>query len=57
VTHLSERLPKNIGEETNEDVCLDAITSLMPNGPNLQIGFLDTECRLGFGQLDVSSPQ
>ena len=55
--HLAQCLPENVCKETNQNVCLHTICPLMPDRPDLQIRFLDPECRLCFRQLDVSTPQ
>ena len=50
---MLERLPKHIGEKANQDVRLDAPRLVMPDRTDREIGLVDTERRLGLGELDV----
>src|SRR5437660_1695058 len=54
---LLEGFPQHVGQEADEDVGLDAILPLVPHGTNPQLTFLDAECRLRVGELDVRAPQ
>lgn len=54
---LSERLPWNIRQETNQDVGSNAIFILMPDGADGQFIVGDAKRPPGFGELDVSLPQ
>src|SRR2546426_11059518 len=40
---LLERLPQHVGEETDEDVGLDAVGALVPHRTNCQLALLDAE--------------
>ena len=52
-----QALPEHEGEEANEDVGLDAILTLVPDRPNVQLVFVDAESGLGLGELDIGFPQ
>src|SRR3989442_5954431 len=54
---LLERLPQHVGEETDEDVGLDAVGALVPHRTNCQLALLDAERRLDVRELDVGAPQ
>ena len=54
---LLQRLPQGIGDEADQNMRLDASFLVMPDRANRQIGLLDSEGGLGFGQLDVGLPQ
>jgi hypothetical protein len=54
--HL-QALPEHEGEKANEDTRLNAILALMPDRPQLELGFVDAESSLGLGELDIGSPQ
>ena len=57
LTHLTETFPEDIGEEADHDVGLHPVFSLMPDGTELQILFVEAERRLGFCKLDIGSPE
>src|SRR5580692_7626664 len=54
--HL-QALPQHEGEEADENVRLNAVLALMPDRPYLELVFLNAECGLGLGELDVGLPQ
>ena len=57
LTHLAERLPQHVRQETDEDVRKDTIFLLVPDWANLEIALMDAEGRFRLGQLDVRFPQ
>jgi hypothetical protein len=54
--HL-QSLPEDEGEETDEDVGLDAIFALMPDWTHAQFVLLDAKRRFGLSELDVGLPE
>src|SRR6266566_2054441 len=52
-----EGFPQHEGKEAHEDVSLDAIGALMPNGTDAQLILLDAECGFGLCELDEGFPQ
>ncbi len=54
---LLQCLPQHVSQKADQDVCLDAVLFMMPDGSNAKIGFLNPEGRLGFSELDVGLPQ
>ena len=54
---LLEGFPKDVGEEADEDVGLDSLLLLMPDGADGELGLLDPEGRLCLGELDVGLPE
>ena len=54
--HL-QALPQYEGEETDEDVRLNAILALVPDRPHVELVFLDGEGGFGLRELDVGFPE
>ena len=54
---LGEGFPEHVGKETDQDMGLDALGFLVPEGTDAKIALVYVECRLGFGQLDVGAPK
>jgi hypothetical protein len=54
--HL-QGLPQHEGKEAHEDMSLNAVAALTPDGAHLELILLDTKGGLGLGQLDVGLPQ
>jgi len=52
-----QALPQHEGEEADENVRLHAVLALMPDRPDVELIFLDAECRLRLGELNVGLPQ
>ncbi len=55
--HLMQRLPKDVGQEADQNVSLDSLLGLVPDRADSQVAFVDPERRLGVGQLDVRLPK
>src|SRR2546430_15560870 len=53
---LLERLPEHVGQETDEDVRLDARGLLMPDRSDAELTLLNAKGRLGLPQLHVRLP-
>jgi hypothetical protein len=49
--------PEHVGQKADQDIGLYAFWFLVPHRTNLEIGFLNVEGVLGFGQLDVGPLQ
>ena len=54
---LSQRLPKDIGQETHQNMRLHAFVLVMPDRTNGQLVFVDAKSPLGIGQLNVTFPE
>ena len=54
---LGQCLPQHVGQKADEDVCLDAMFFLVPDGTNLQVGLVNAKSCFRFGQLHVRLPQ
>ena len=54
---LLQSFPEDVGKEANQDVRLDAIGSLMPDGTQGQLAFVDSEGRFRLGQLGIGLPE
>src|ERR1700740_3530511 len=54
---LLERFPQHVRQKANQNVRLDTGLFVMPDRTDAQIGFLNTEGGLSFGQLNVGLPQ
>jgi hypothetical protein len=54
---LLEGFPEGVGKEANEDVGVDPLRFLVPNGADGQVALVDPECRLGLCELDVVLPE
>src|SRR5208337_4105210 len=52
----TQGLPKDIGQETDQNMRLNSSFLLMPYRANTQIAFVDTESILCLGQLNVCFP-
>src|SRR5205814_9696284 len=53
---LLERLPEHVGQETDEDVRLDARGLLMPDRSDAELTLVNAKCRLGLPQVHVRLP-
>jgi len=49
--------PESIGKKADEDMGLDAMFLLAPDGPHDQVALVQSKRFLGFRQLDVSTPE
>src|SRR6516162_9830343 len=54
--HL-QAFPQHEGEEADEDVRLDAVLTLMPDRPHVQLVLLDAKGGLSLGELDIGFPE
>ena len=54
---LTQRFPKNVGQEADQNVGRDSLFFLMPDRAQPEIAFVDAERRLGLRQLDVRFPK
>jgi hypothetical protein len=54
---LSQRLPKDVGQEAYQNMRLHAFVLVMPNGANGQFVFVDAKSPLGIGELHVAFPE
>ena len=52
-----QRLPHRIGQEADQDVCLDPVFFVMPDRPQNEFVLRDAKCPFGVRQLDVMFPQ
>src|SRR3989338_2492342 len=53
---LLQQLPKNVSQEADEDVRLDSIFSVVPDGSNLELRLVGAKRVLHLGELDVRLP-
>ncbi len=53
LAQASQRFPQHIRQEADENVRQHTIFFLVPDGPNVQVAFVNPKRRFGFGQLDV----
>lgn len=56
-SHLVQRLPENIRQETDQNVGLNPLFGLVPDRADPQIALVDPKCGFGLGQLDVRLPK
>ena len=54
---LTQRFPKDVGQEADQDVGQDSLFFLMPDRTQPKIVFVDAERRLRLRQLDVLFPK
>ena len=54
---LRERFPEHVGQKTHEDVGLDALRFLVPDGTDAQVAFVDAKRSFGLGELGIGAPQ
>src|SRR5208282_2123713 len=54
---LLQRLPQDVSEKAHQDVGLNPVFALMPDGPDRKLALMDAERRLRFAELNVGSPQ
>ena len=54
---LTQRFPKDVGQEADQDVGQDSLFFLMPDRTQPKIVFVDAERRLRLRQLDVRFPK
>lgn len=51
-----EGLPEDVGEKAHEDVRLDAIGLVMPDGSDREVGLVNAKGGLSLGELDIGFP-
>ena len=54
---LRKSFPQDIGQETDEDMSLDSLGFLVPDGTDAQVALVDAKCGLGLGELDIGAPE
>ncbi len=54
---LTQRFPKNVGQEADQDVGQNSLFFLMPDRTQPEVAFVDAERRLGLRQLDIRFPK
>ena len=52
----AQGFPKDISQETDQDVGLYALFLLVPDGPHHQVALVQPKGLFGLGQLDVGAP-
>ena len=57
LAQAGQRFPQHVRQEADQDVRQHAIFFLVPDGPDAQVAFVNSECCFGFGQLDVGFPK
>ena len=55
--HLMQYLPKDVGQEADQDVSLHPLLGLVPNRADSQVALVNPKRRFGVGQLDVRLPE
>ena len=54
---LSQHFPQDIGQRADQNMRLDPILTLMPNGTDPQVTLVNPKCRLSLRKLHVQLPQ
>ena len=54
---MGEGFPQDVGKKADEDVGLDPLGLLVPDGADAQVAFVDAKCGLGLGELDIGAPE
>src|ERR1700730_5565708 len=54
--HL-ETFPQHESEKADQDMSLDALGALMPDGPQVQLILVDAKGGFGLGELNVGLPE
>jgi len=57
LAHLGQCFPEHIGQKADQNMGLNPLLFLMPDGPQPQIAFLNPKRRFGFTKLDIGKPK